>query len=136
MVEVLTSFMETQVIFFKTAAGIIYWDNNRHLVEIIYDQNAEIKVADTRELLNNLEKFSSDKVKLLSDIRQVNSVSKEARVFCSSPEFSKKIQATAVIVDGIHTRLMVNFFINFNKPTFPLKVFNNHEEAITWLDQL
>ncbi len=41
--------------------------------------------------------------------------------------------ATAVVVDTLAYKLIANFYLKFNKPKRPYKVFSKEEEAIKWL---
>lgn len=44
--------------------------------------------------------------------------------------------AAAIIVNSLANRLIMQFFIQFNKPPYPYRVFENPEEAVTWLKSL
>ena len=75
------------------------------------------------------------KTPVLADSRYALEHTKESRDFYSSKEVSEKITAMAVLVDSIAMKLIVNFFINFNKPHFPTKLFNKKSTAEKWLYQ-
>ena len=45
----------------------------------------------------------------------------------------KKLIAQAVLVNSLATRIAGNFYIRFNKPTKPTKIFTNAEDAKSWL---
>ncbi len=62
------------------------------------------------------------------------SVTKEARDNAIVMEDHTPCKATAVLVQNIAYALIANFYMKFNKPKRPYKVFNNREEAIEWLD--
>jgi hypothetical protein len=60
----------------------------------------------------------------------------EARSFYAESDYSKYRYADAFIVNSLPMRLLVNFFIAFNKPKIPSKMFNNEESAVNWIDGL
>lgn len=60
----------------------------------------------------------------------------EARNFYAESDFSKYRYADAFIVNSLPMRLLVNFFISFNKPKIPSKMFNNQEGALVWINSL
>lgn len=62
--------------------------------------------------------------------------SAEARNFYAESEYSKYRYADAFIVNSLPMRLLVNFFITFNKPKIPSKMFNNSESAHEWINTL
>lgn len=60
----------------------------------------------------------------------------EARSFYAESDYSKYRYADAFIVNSLPMRLLVNFFISFNKPKIPSRMFNNEESALTWVNSL
>lgn len=60
----------------------------------------------------------------------------EARNFYAESEYSKYRYADAFIVNSLPMRLLVNFFITFNRPKIPSKMFNNAESAYEWIHTL
>ncbi|MFN8116136.1 MAG: hypothetical protein U0W65_08485 [Bacteroidia bacterium] len=60
----------------------------------------------------------------------------EARNFYAESDFSKYRYADAFIVNSLPMRLLVNFFITFNKPKIPSKMFNNEESALAWINSM
>ena len=44
--------------------------------------------------------------------------------------------AAVLLVDNMANRLIANFFIQFNKPPYPYRVYEDQEEAIKWLKSL
>jgi hypothetical protein len=59
-------------------------------------------------------------------------MSSEARELSASQSPGTRV-AEAVLVNTLAIRLMGNFYINFNKPTVPTKLFTSEEDAIAWL---
>jgi len=48
-------------------------------------------------------------------------------------EYSKIRIAEAFLINSLANRLIVNFYIKFNRPSNPTKVFNHLESALEWL---
>lgn len=61
------------------------------------------------------------------------SLSKEARDNAVKIEDQSMLGATAVVVDTLAYKLIANFYLKFNKPKRPYKVFSKEDEATTWL---
>ena len=72
---------------------------------------------------------------VIIDARDINSsVSREARDFLSKNELVLPIRkAQAIIVNSLHTKLLANFYMKFNKPINPIKVFSNFDDAYQWV---
>ncbi len=63
------------------------------------------------------------------------SITKEARDNAILIEDISAIKASAVVVNNLAYKMIANFYLNFNKPKRPYKVFSKREEAIAWLKQ-
>lgn len=70
---------------------------------------------------------------VLADIRKVWQVSKEARKKASNIEFKQLSIATAILTDSLPSKLLANFYIKFNRPSVPTKMFTSKKLAIQWL---
>jgi hypothetical protein len=60
-------------------------------------------------------------------------ISSEARKHGSNPEIQQNLIAQAVLVNSLATRIAGNFYIRFNKPPKPTRIFTNAEDAKSWL---
>jgi hypothetical protein len=60
-------------------------------------------------------------------------ITKEARDNATQLEEESPCMASAVVVQNIAYAMIANFYMKFNKPKRPYKVFNNKQEAIDWL---
>ena len=63
----------------------------------------------------------------------VKHLTKEAREVLSSEKASQNIAALAVIVRNPVTRAIANFFLKFQQPPYPFKLFTDPEKAKQWL---
>lgn len=60
----------------------------------------------------------------------------EGRNYYSNSELSKYRFVDAFVVTSLPIKLVVNFYIRFNKPLIPSKMFNSRVEAMNWLLEL
>ena len=63
----------------------------------------------------------------------VRDITKGAREVLSSKEANQHALALAVIVQNPVTRTIANFFLRFQHPPYPSKLFNDRESAEEWL---
>lgn len=63
-------------------------------------------------------------------------VTKEARENAVLMEEQTPLGATAVVVSSMAHVLIANFYLKFNKPKVPYKVFKDYDSAIKWLQTL
>lgn len=60
-------------------------------------------------------------------------ISPELRDYASNPERAEAVKADALVVQSFAQRLLVGFYLRFNKPQVPTKVFAAEEAARLWL---
>ncbi len=115
----------TAKLSFNKEEGVLY-------IELIAEN--EISLEDSIEHINATEKLTNGAfhcafIKALGDI----DISSDARKQGANAEVQKKLIAQAVLVNSLATRIAGNFYIRFNKPTKPTKIFTNAEDAKSWL---
>ncbi|MCB9195310.1 MAG: hypothetical protein H6598_03715 [Flavobacteriales bacterium] len=71
---------------------------------------------------------------VLLDVSQAYGVTKEAREYTAGPAVEGLQIAMAMIISSLPIRLLANFFIKFDSPPAPTKMFNSYEQAIQWLE--
>ena len=81
----------------------------------------------------NAELTGNKKVLALYDSRAFFTIEPKAREYLKSRIIDPSRIATAVLTKGLATRILVNFFISFNKPASPMKLFTNETTARKWL---
>ncbi len=95
---------------------------------------SEHTLADAKENVEVAAKIvKGKKVPGLIDIREVKSISREARMHYAGDENAKVLNAVAMLVDSPVSRIIGNFFIGLNKAPFPCKLFSSESAAIEWL---
>lgn len=70
---------------------------------------------------------------MLIDMRQLTSMSKEARTYYADDNSAKGRVAIALLIDSYFSKIMANFYISYSKPPYPVKLFTSKQEAIEWL---
>jgi|ERR1017187_1621548 hypothetical protein len=69
------------------------------------------------------------------DVSSIRSVTKEARDYMSSDIAIKNVSASAFLAGSVISKLMATFFLSYNKPNVPIKIFTDRNEALKWLGQ-
>ena len=89
----------------------------------------------TQRLVNQAigEMTNGQKVPLLLEYKGIILPTLEAREFWASEENSKFTLADAFVMKSLPMKLIGNFYLNFNKPSKPTRIFSNRKEAISWL---
>ena len=95
---------------------------------------AEIFLQDAQENTAAVETFfNGEKFPLLVDIREIKSISAEAREHFSLRGRESVVTAYAMMLSSSVSRMIGNFFLSFYNPAVPVKLFDREEEALVWL---
>jgi hypothetical protein len=104
------------------------------IIELHTNENHEYAIDD---VIENVETFglltNGEKAPVLIIGGAFTSVSKEARGFMATHESLKYSLKEAFLLNSLAQKLLINFYIKFDKPLIPTKVFNQKQEAINWL---
>jgi len=57
----------------------------------------------------------------------------EARKYAATSAITKNIIVSAFVVNTLPLKILVNFYIQFNKPAYKIKVFSDYDVALWWL---
>lgn len=71
-------------------------------------------------------------VVLVSEAGPLGETTREARDLLAGPEAAAIYRAMAVVVRSPVARAIMSFFVRFSSPPFPVRVFNDVQEALDW----
>jgi hypothetical protein len=104
------------------------------IVVVKYKPNVKVGLKDMLAIHQAERKLTSEKKHLaLLDTRGFVSVSPGAKKFSASGRPGKYRKAAAFLVNSGGVQILVNFYLSFNKPKVPTKMFSNEKKAIRWL---
>jgi len=105
--------------------GIIELYANDHHVYTIEDVKENVKAFG--ELTGN------KKAPVLIIGGSFSSLDDQTREFMATEESLKYSKAEAFLITSLAQKILINFYIKFNKPLVPTLVFTDKDEAIKWL---
>lgn len=95
---------------------------------------ADVTLDDARENLSvSVELTDGRALPALIDLRHVRSQSADARALFAGPEATRVSSAVALVVGSPLTRVVGSFYLGFNRPEVPTRLFTSEEEAEAWL---
>lgn len=117
------------------------FETNSSIVTVL--ENGVIFVKWTHKIYDDLEAIKTHVFEyqagvkhlpqiILSDIRNVKSVSRPVRDFLSSTAIIQPI-AHAMLANSALARMIGNLYLRFNKPVYPNKIFSDQKLAEAWL---
>lgn len=112
------------------------WLGNDNIVRKIFLENAEETLADAWESSTAINELTlGKKLPLMVDFTPLRSIDPEARSFYASKDAFEVISAAAAVTKSRISRVIGNFFLGFNKPEYPRRLFNDEDSALEWLKQ-
>lgn len=117
-------------------AEIIHLQQNVYLLKL--EDDYEIELEDAIEIDQAFIKTTNNQpFSVVVDTRnKYSSVSNDARnFFANDPEILPIRKKIAIVVNNMPTRMIANFFVTFNRPKTPTKVFNDYNKAVNWLTE-
>ena len=109
---------------------------NDGIVRTMVKPGAEIYLRDAEENTAAVATFyTGKKFPLLVDLRNIKSISREAREHFSLKGRESVVNSFGMVLSSSLSRMVGNFFMTFHKPAVPVKLFNDEGKALAWLNR-
>lgn len=112
-----------------------FWRDDDGVINIIMNKHKQIHTAEEAE--ENVKVTTGitkgEPSTLLIDVTQIQSMTREAREVYKHEASTGHITAVALVTNSISGRILANFFMSFNRPSAPVKLFNDYDSAHAWL---
>ncbi len=123
--------MEYEV--FETRSARVWLDEHGILHNKFF-KNIDITLFDVGEMREICAKITrGKKTPFLVDIREMKSITREARIDGAKKEGTGFRAASALLVGSPVSKAIGNLYLGLNKPEHPTKLFTSEAEAIGWL---
>ncbi len=115
----------------------VFWDDELSIAWCVLTKSHH-GAAEARQNVDAIARVRDDlgkkKVRVVIDIRNVETVSREARlVYAGEHTFSVQ-RATVLLTDSTISRVVANFVMGFHKPLSPTRMFTDVDGAVEWLN--
>jgi len=105
-----------------------------HICRSVVKNKAEVDLKEARLATEAVIRlFKGEKGPILVDIREIKSISKEAREHFTMKNREPNVNSIALLVKSPLSMLIANFFLGINKAVVPTKLFTNEKKALEWL---
>jgi len=103
------------------------------IMNTIFEDNLLITMEDASSALNWVESLGDEKYLNLFEGGYNSDFDAFVREYASSAEENKYTIADAIVTSTLSLNMVAKFYIQFNKPHMPTKVFKSRDAAIQWL---
>ncbi len=104
------------------------------VVRARFHDGAVVDLEDARENLALTARLTAGhRLPVLVDLRGVRSQSADARRLFAGPAATAVSVAVALVVESPMSRVVGNFYLGFNRPETPTRLFTSTDDAEQWL---
>lgn len=104
------------------------------IVHVFYKAHSELDVPLQIKLVNLYDELTDGKkARFIFQADEYCTITKEARDNAVNLESRSAVRASAIIVQNVAYKLIADFYLKFNKPKSPYKVFSDFDQAVAWL---
>lgn len=115
----------------RVRCGVLFRDR---FIYVVFDGSAEISLQDARDVLQTgRELHGNQPAPCVVDLRGLRSMSAEARAFLAGPGGVSIAPAVGIVVSSPLSRAIGNFYLGFNRPRVPTRLFTSYAAAESWL---
>lgn len=108
-----------------------------NILYIVFKEGADVSIEDMEESKQaRLSLQQNRNMKVLVDSRGLYHITEEARVYAAQDENAQLSIAMAIVSNSLPIKILTNFFIKFNKPNTPTKMFTDIDTAENWLNSI
>lgn len=116
----------------------VYWDDELSMAWCVLTapHHGVAEAQQNVEAIGRVrDSVGKKKVRVLIDIRAVETITRSARTLYGGPYTFSIQRATVLLTDSTISRVVANFFMGINKPMSPTRMFTEVEAAVAWLDE-
>lgn len=109
---------------------------NDGIVHVFYKEYTELDVKLLLEMLDVYIQLCDNKpYPFILEAEEYITITKEARGNAISLEDKSPLAISAILVKNLGHKLITDFYLKFDKPKRPYKVFKDFQEGIDWLKE-
>jgi hypothetical protein len=103
------------------------------VLHAIIKPDALLELEDVIEVNKYVHSLGAKKYLNLYEFSKHASTDDSVRKWASDPAGNALSIADALVINGLDQQLIADFYLKFNTPVIPTKLFNNVNEALRWL---
>lgn len=115
-----------------THVSVSLTENNYYLIEI--DEGTEVDIVLVKKVIESMAQLQNcKKLPVLIISHSFSIPTEETRLFLAEKDSSPFAAAEAYVIHSMAQKIIGNFYLKFNKPQRPTRLFNNKKDALEWL---
>ena len=104
------------------------------IISVKITSGEDIEVEHVKQIIRSIGEIGGEKkYPVLIVVNEFILPTTEARNYLATSESNPYGTAAAYVIQSFSQKLVGNFYLNYNKPFRPTRLFNSEEKALEWL---
>lgn len=104
------------------------------IIHMHFKEDVDVTLEELMQVNAAVKQLGGDKkYPNLITMGKYTSITREAREYMTTEECNCQTLADAFVLVSFHQRLLASYFLRFNKPSNPIRLFVDEASAVTWL---
>lgn len=104
------------------------------IISVNITSNEDIDVEYAKQIIQSIGQIGDEKkYPILVVVNEFIVPTPEARNYLARAESNPYGTAAAYVIQSFPQKIVGNFYLSYNKPARPTKLFNSEEKAVEWL---
>jgi hypothetical protein len=83
-----------------------------------------------------LDEHGGGKYYNIYEFGSFSDVDPEVRIWMAAPPTQSYTIADALVINSLPLKMLADFYLKFDKPVNPTRIFNSAENALVWINEL
>ena len=115
--------------------SIIYRLYENNIFHVIVKEGEKVNMEMVNEGYAFLENYGTGKFYNIYEFKSFADVDPDVREWSSSDLEAKYSVIDAIVINNIAQKILADFYLKFNKPKQPTKIFTSIDKAVEWIHQ-
>jgi len=127
---------DTKLLSEKDIGSTVFrlYEGNIYHVEIRKGEKVSMEIV--QQGYDFVDEIGGDFYYNIFEFHSFSDVDPEVREWAASPNYNSYTIADAIVINSFPQKILADFYIKFNKPVKPTKIFNSTEAAYNWVKEL
>jgi hypothetical protein len=129
-------FEHIQLIDEEDIGSVIYRLYEGRIFHVIIKKKEKITIKMTEKGYDFLNRNGGGRFYNIYEFSSFSEMDPEVREWCATTSGNNYTYVDAIVISNFAQKLIADFYLKFNKPPMPTKIFKSKEKALDWILEL
>lgn len=136
MKGLLSYFNELELIDEEDIGSVVYRLYDERIFHAIIKKGERFTLPMTEKGYGFLNRNGGGRFYNIYEFGSFSDMDAELREWCADTSGNNYTYVDAIVISNFAQKLVADFYLRFNKPKMPTKIFNSREKALEWIQSL